>query len=357
MNIDTRVKAFVELGLFLKQFEKEGVKASENKLNALFYDDFQLLIQSVKIYNPWFTEDNVRNAIAALSSALNEEQLLNWLSLYVHQFKNDVSPKSVAVVMAGNVPLVGFNDFLCVLVSGNKFIGKLSSDDKLLLPFVAKVLIKIEPEFKSYIEFTEGQLKSMDAVIATGSNNTARYFEYYFGKYPHIIRKNRNSIAVLSGNESTDELKELGKDVFTYFGLGCRNVSKLFVPKNYIFDIFYESIFEFQNVVNNNKYANNYEYNRTVYLMKSDPSLLDNNFLLLKQDASYSSPIGVLFYETYENVSDLNKRLEEENDQIQCIVSNITEIKNAVSFGQAQCPTLMDYADGIDTMKFLISLT
>ena len=224
------------------------------------------------------------------------------------------------------------------------------------MPFISKILITIEPEFAGYIEFTEGQLKNIDAVIATGSNNSARYFEYYFGKYPNIIRKNRNSVAVLNGNENVNNLRLLGNDVFQYFGLGCRNVSKLFVPKGYKFDTFYESIFDFKDVVNNNKYANNYDYNKTVYLMSSNPTLLDNDFLLLKEDASYSSPIGVLFYEYYDDLNLLNQKLKSDKEQIQCVVSNSPEIKNSVLFGTAQCPQLSDYADGIDTMKFLIGL-
>jgi len=258
--------------------------------------------------------------------------------------------------MAGNIPLVAFHDWFCVLLSGNKFKGKLSSDDNLLLPFLSKVLITIEPYFENQIEFTEGQLKNMDAVIATGNNNSARYFEYYFSKLPHIIRKNRNSVAVLDGTEKSDELGLLGKDIFQYFGLGCRNVSKLFVPEKYKFDMFFESIIEFKDIVMHNKYANNYEYNRTIYLMNSDKSLLDNNFLLLKADLSYSSPIGVLFYEFYSDINSLNAKLENEKEQIQCIVSKNNNVKNAIGFGKAQCPSLNDYADGIDTMKFLISL-
>ena len=182
----------------------------------------------------------------------------------------------------------------------------------------------------------------MDAVIATGSNNSARYFEYYFGKYPHIIRKNRNSVAVLTGSESTAELQLLGKDIFQYFGLGCRNVSKLFVPKGYNFNTFFESIYEFQNIVNNNKYGNNYDYNRTVYLMSSNPTLLDNNFLLLKEDATYSSPIGVLFYEYYDDLKSLNQQLENDKEQIQCIVSLEGNWKKSFSFGEAQNPGLKD---------------
>ena len=356
MTINKRIDAFAQLGEFLAQFtEKDGNK-SESQLNSNFYDSFNELIQTVHFHNAWFTEDNVRNAIAEISAALNKEALEKWLAVYDKKLFDIKKPKRVVVIMAGNVPMVGFHDMLCVLISGNNFVGKLSSEDNLLSPFMAKILIAIEPEFKDGIEFTSGQLKSMDAVIATGSDNTSRYFEYYFGKYPHIIRKNRNSVAVLTGNESLTELRLLGKDVFQYFGLGCRNVSKLFVPKGYKFDTFYQSIFEYQNIVNNNKYGNNYDYNRTVYLMSNHPSLLDNNFLLLKEDESYSSPIGVLFFEYYEDSEQLSARLEADKELIQCVVAHDPVIKKAIPFGQAQCPTLLDYADGVDTMKFLLAL-
>ncbi|MBA3704802.1 MAG: acyl-CoA reductase [Bacteroidetes bacterium] len=355
MTLDNRIKAFVALGAFLQQFSMQK-KRHENAMNVNFYDDFDQLIKTVHIHNPWFTEDNVRNSVGAIAGNLNQEMLVNWISGYIKDLKDNKKPQRVAVVMAGNIPLVGFHDMLCVLISGNKFVGKLSSEDKFLLPFIAKVLIAIEPELANYIEFTEGQLKNMDAVIATGSNNTARYFDYYFGKYPNIIRKNRNSVAVLTGTETVNDLRLLGKDVFQYFGLGCRNVSKLFVPEGYNFNTFYESIFEYQNIINNNKYGNNYDYNRTVYLMSSHSSLLDNNFLLLKEDNSYSSPIGVLFYEFYSDIEILNECLEKDKEQLQCIVSNSANIKNALPFGQAQCPNLNDYADGVDTMRFLIGL-
>ncbi len=356
MILDKRIKAFVILGKFLKQFSKNAEVQKENFLNPTFYNDLEQLIKTVHIHNAWFTEDNVRNAIGAIANSLTEEDLIAWIATYIHQLEKQHTPKNIAVIMAGNIPMVGFHDMLCVLVSGNKFVGKLSSDDKLLLPFIAKLLIAIEPEFHNLIEFTEQQLKNIEAVIATGSNNSARYFDYYFGKYPHIIRKNRNSVAVLTGAESTEELAILGNDVFQYFGLGCRNVSKLFVPKGYNFNTFFESIYEFQNIVNNNKYGNNYDYNRTVYLMSSNPTLLDNNFLLLKEDLTYSSPIGVLFYEYYDDLKSLNQQLENDKEQIQCIVSKSSEIKNALSFGKAQCPALVDYADGVDTMKFLVAL-
>ncbi|MCW3072859.1 MAG: hypothetical protein JWO44_2749 [Bacteroidetes bacterium] len=355
MTTEERIAALAELGSFLGQFSEEGGRREENPWNTQYYGDLQQLTETVNIYNPWFSPENVRNAIAAVAQNLEKDKLEKWIAPYRKQL--DVKkPLRVAVIMAGNIPMVGFHDMLCVLISGNRFTGKLSSDDKLLLPFIAKVLISIQPAFAAFIEFTEDRLKGIDAVIATGSNNSARYFEYYFGKYPHIIRKNRNSVAVLTGKESVAELRGLGNDVFQYFGLGCRNVSKLFIPRGYDFDVFYSSIVNFGGVVQNNKYMNNYEYNRTVYLMSSDPTLLDNNFLLLKEDAAYASPVGMLFYEFYDDVNALNARLQNDREQIQCIVSESSAITNALPLGTAQCPALADYADGVDTMKFLAGL-
>jgi hypothetical protein len=220
------------------------------------------------------------------------------------------------------------------------------------LPFLAKYLIHIEPEFTNKITFTEGRLENFDAVIATGSNNTARYFEYYFKDKPSIIRKSRNSVAVLNGKETKEQLVALGEDIFRYFGLGCRNVSKLFVPKGYLFDPFFEAMFEYQDVIHYEKYANNYDYNKAVFLM-SNFKLLDNGFLTIKEDTSHASPISSVFYEFYENLADLEKKLETEEENIQCIVSD-NLIKNSISFGQTQQPKLWDYADNIDTISFLL---
>ena len=254
--------------------------------------------------------------------------------------------------MAGNIPLVGFHDFLSVLLIGDHFVGKLSSNDNILLPFLAEELINIQPEFSNRIEFTKDRLPQFDKVIATGSNNTARYFEYYFKDKPHIIRKNRNSVAVLQGNETNEQLKALGEDIFQYFGLGCRNVSKLFVPKGYNFDVFFEAMYAYRDVINHHKYANNYDYNKAVYLMSS-VKLLDNAFLLLKEDLNFSSPIGTLFYEFYSDEVQLQNRVKQEEENIQCIVG--THKFSEVDFGKAQHPELTEYADGVDTIKFLIS--
>lgn len=254
--------------------------------------------------------------------------------------------------MAGNIPLVGFHDLLAVLITGNKALIKLSGNDKILLPLVTDYLKHIEPQLENCIQFTEEKMVDFDAVIATGSNNTARYFEYYFGKKPNIIRKNRNSVAVLTGDETKAELNALGEDIFRYYGLGCRSVSKLFVPTDYNFDLFFQAIYEYRDIMNLAKYANNYDYNKAVYLM-SEFKILDNGFLMLKKDSSYSSPIASLFYEHYADLTSLKKRLENDKEKIQCIVGSRVN-SNEVKFGETQKPALSDYADGIDTVEFLL---
>lgn len=338
MNAADQIKSFAKLGEELGRLIKG--------------DEWKDLFRKCFHENGWFTEENVRYAVRALAESLEKEKLEKWVSNYVSTSRSK-RDKTVGVVMAGNIPAVGFHDFLCVLMSGHKFLGKLSSDDKLLLPAIAKLLVEIEPAFEKQISFTEKQLKDIDAVIATGSNNTSRYFEYYFSKYPHIIRKNRNAVAVLDGTETKTEMEDLGHDIFRYFGLGCRNVSKLFVPQGYSFERFFEAVFPFNNVMQNNNYANNYEYNRTIYLM-NNTKLFDNNFLLLKEDIGISSPVGVLYYEFYENKKQLNVRLRQDAQNIQCVVSSFPEY--AVPFGKTQHPGLQDYADGLDTMKFMLAL-
>ncbi|RVT77329.1 acyl-CoA reductase [Flavobacterium sufflavum] len=350
MTLETKKNAFIELGKFLNQFSEAENRPQNDVLgNAVFFDSFVDLIHLSQSHNGWYTPEQVYYAVQSWANALTEENLNNWLNAY--DFSN-VKPKKIALILAGNIPLVGFHDFLSVLIAGHDVLVKTSSNDQHLLPFLAKYLIHIEPEFANKITFTEGKLENFDAVIATGSNNTARYFEYYFKNKPSIIRKSRNSVAILNGEETKEQLIALGEDIFRYFGLGCRNVSKLFVPKGYNFDAFFEAMFEYQDIIKYEKYANNYDYNKAVFLM-SNFKLLDNGFLTIKEDNSHASPISSVFYEYYENLADLEKRLDSEADNIQCIVSN-NLVKNSVAFGQTQQPKLWDYADNIDTISFLL---
>ena len=345
-------KCFIELGKFLEQFSEKGNSKNSTVLhNDLFFNEFESLIRLSQSHNGWYTPEQVYFAVQSWSEALTAENLNMWLSKY--SFEN-VKPKTVGLILAGNIPLVGFHDFLSVLICGHSVLVKTSSNDQHLLPFLAKYLIAVCPDLQEKITFVEGKLENFDAVIATGSNNTSRYFEYYFKDKPSIIRKSRNSVAVLDGTESKEDMVALGEDVFRYFGLGCRNVSKLFLPKGYNFDAFFNGMFPYQDVIKYEKYANNYDYNKAVFLM-SNFELLDNEFLTIKEDASYASPISSVFYEFYDAISEIKSKLEKDREQIQCIVSNDL-IENSIPFGTTQKPKLWDYADDVDTLNFLISI-
>ena len=352
MDLETKKNVFVTLGRFLNQFaENNSNKDLSVPHTELFYEEFEQLIQLSQSHNGWYTPEQVYFSIQSWAKALTQENLDQWTSSY--EFTSSES-KTIALILAGNIPLVGFHDFISVLISGHNVLVKTSSDDQHLLPFLAKYLITVEPQLANKITFVEGKLEGFDAVIATGSNNTARYFEYYFKDKPSIIRKNRNSVAVLNGQETKEQLIALGEDIFRYFGLGCRNVSKLFVPKGYSFDAFFEAIFEYQEVIHYEKYANNYDYNKAVFLM-SNYKLLDNGFLTLKEDSSHASPISSVFYEYYDSLSEIEKRLESEAETIQCIVSN-NLVQNSIPFGQTQRPQLWDYADHVDTISFSLTI-
>jgi len=318
-------------------------------------DELSALILNEHHYNAWFTPESVEFAVKSAGGMLNKDNLLDWLNQYP-QLNPGTGGKKVGLVLAGNIPLVGFHDVLCVLASGNYALIKSSSQDARLIKHVLKKLTDLEPAFEQQFSFVE-RLENFDAVIATGSNNTSRYFEYYFGRVPNIIRKNRNSVAVLNGNESNEQLHNLGHDIFDYFGLGCRNVSKLFVPADYRLATFFEAIEPYQPIINHHKYNNNYDYNKSIYLVNRDAHL-DNGFLLLKEDKSLISPLAVLFYEYYDNIDSLQNELAAQSEQIQCIVSEagLNANRQAVAFGQSQRPALWDYADGVDTMDFLTKL-
>ena len=353
MTLNDRIIAFSTLGDFLSQFSSENpVPKSNLQCNTDFFDKFLSLINAAQHKNGWFLPEQVKFSIHQWAKALTTKNLNIWLAPY--SISSESETKTVGIIMAGNIPLVGFHDLLCILISGHKALIKPSSNDTLLVKTICDYLISIQPEFKEKISFTDGKLENYDAVIATGSNNTSRYFEYYFKNKQSIIRKNRNSVAVLTGNESQEELIALGEDIFRYFGLGCRSVSKLFVPKGYNFDAFFKAMYSFQELIKNEKYLNNYDYNKAVYLM-SKFELLDNGFIILKEDESYSSPISSIFYEFYEQYDDLNKKFSKDEAQIQCIVNYPKNAKH-VNFGETQTPQLNDYADGIDTIDFLLKI-
>jgi hypothetical protein len=322
----------------------------------LSHHDEQLsaIIAAEHNYNAWFTPQSVGEAVAAIGKMLNKADLEKWLSRY--RVNENEEPKKIGLILAGNIPLVGFHDILSVLASGHHALIKLSSQDTRLTRYILKLLTEIEPTLADRFTIVE-RLENFDAVIATGSNNTSRYFEYYFGKVPHIIRKNRNSVAVLSGNETAEQLYRLGHDIFDYFGLGCRNVSKLLVPNGYDFTKFFESIESHHPIIHHYKYHNNYDYNKAIYLVNKEKHL-DNGFLLLKEDEKLASPLAVLYFETYSDVNSVEQKLGAQQENIQCVVSVLPlKVNNQlVDFGESQSPKLWDYADGVDTMEFLSNL-
>lgn len=303
----------------------------------------ELAIERQVHHNGWFTEESVRTSLLNLGNWLSNEQLTNWTNKY--SFTEN--PKVVAVIMAGNIPLVGFHDFLCVLLSGNKVQCKLSSDDNKLLPLLTHYLFQFAPELKERISFSDRNLSGFDAVIATGSNNSLVNFESYFSKYPHLFRHNRTSIAILDGTETKEELKALGEDILNYFGRGCRNVTHLLIPENYDLNRFFEAIVDLGGLINNKKYGNNYDYNKTIHLLNLE-SFLDNNFLLLKESDNLFSPLSMLHYHTYTSQQEVDLYLQLHQNSIQCVVGH-----NYLAFGTAQCPSLSDYADNVDTMVWL----
>ncbi len=322
----------------------------------------KLLYQSIfnsPSQNPWFTVDFVKEAFWGIRRMLLPDVLEQWLKSYkIINHPSDCLSK-VLVVMAGNIPFVGFHDMLCVLLTGHTFLGKLSSQDKHLPAAFGELLIEIEPTFRKKIIFYDEPVKFFDAVIATGSNNSARYFDYYFGKYPHIIRQNRNSVAILTGKETDKELADLGKDIFLYFGMGCRNVAKLLVPQGYDFTNLLDAFQPWEWIKDHSKYANNYDYQKAVYLVNG-VNHFDNGFVLLSENQALSSPLAVLNYEYYENVDQIKEYLNFNRNSIQCVVAsgsvNNLELDYYVLPGESQNPGPGDYADGVDTLEFLLNL-
>lgn len=341
MNHQQRYEAFVRLGTVLS---KVAENPSESSWAAAF--------RQAEAKNGWFTQENISIALRGIVHMLQPEKLEKWLSEY--EIPANVE-KKVGLIMAGNIPLVGFHDLLCVLMSGNSAVVKMSSQDEVLPKKLFETIQEIAPELAARIELVDGKLEGFTHVIATGSDNSARYFEYYFGKYPNIIRKNRHSIAIINGDETDDELRALGKDIFRYFGLGCRNVSKVYLSDKIEPKRLLDALEDWKPIGHHNKYFNNYEYHKAIFLVEK-MAHLDNGFLLLREDAPLGCPVGVLHYQPYATIEQMHAEVEIHEDKIQCIVaSDKLGFENSVPFGKAQSPELWDYADGVDTMAFLLS--
>jgi len=334
MNLEARINAFATLG---------------NRMATLTKTEREQIYERASLTNGWFTPTSVQTAMDGIVLFLNKSTLEKWTG----KFPVPSSEKLVGIAMAGNIPLVGFHDLLCVLISGHRALIKLSSQDA-LMEVMIKWLIEIEPRFAEKI-LIEERLNAAEAMIATGSDNTSRYFEYYFRNRPNIIRKNRSSCAIIMGEEPVESLIEMGKDVFTYFGLGCRNVAKVFVPEEYTFIKLLDAWAPYKEIINHHKYANNYDYQKSILLINQTP-FFDNGFVLLTESANLVSPISVLFFERYIDQIDLQQKIQSHADKLQCIVSANGWYQNSVPFGKAQQPEVWDYADNVDTMKFLATL-
>ncbi|MGC4129974.1 MAG: acyl-CoA reductase [Bergeyella sp.] len=342
MNRENQISGLCKIGIYIHNFlSKEPENHDENET------EFNNILRKSEVDNPWFTPENQKFALKQWAELLTETHLHQWLEEYPFS-KN---PKKVGLILAGNIPMVGFHDVISTVLSGHIPVIKLSSKDRFMLPFLMKKWNEFSDGNVDY-QFVE-KLAEFDAVIATGSNNTARYLEYYFQNHLSIIRKNRTSVAVLKGNESDEEIQKLSEDIFRYFGLGCRNVTRLFIPEDFTLDRLFENFMNFKEVVNHNKYANNYDYNRAVYLLNQE-KFWDNNFVLLKEDDALFSPLAVLNFSRYKNIEEVRSFLTEHEKEIQCVVAKPElEIPNSVGLGEAQNPGLDTYADNVNTMQFL----
>lgn len=318
------------------------------KLGSLSADEKEELSLGAINNNPWFTKKNTLSAVDGILQLLESSNFEAWINSYEIKSQD----KKVGLIMAGNIPFVGFHDLLSVVISGNIAMVKLSSKDDYLMRYLINLLTELSPAIAGYVQIVD-RLKNIDAVIATGSDNSSRYFDYYFSKFPNIIRKNRSSVAILTGAESNEDYEQLGIDVFQYFGLGCRNVSKLFIHENFDLTKLLASLESYSDILDHHKYSNNYDYHKSIFLVNREDHL-DNGFILLKESEQMVSPISVLFYERYYNDAHLEQLLTENSLKIQCVVGN--HPKATIPFGKAQKPTVFDYADNVDTMDFLTNL-
>ena len=351
MYLDDVKIAFVELGKAIQNTLRD-----DNDDNDTFSNKLRTLIKDIHLLNPWFTPHSVNHSLEAISYLLDEKKINAWTSNY--NLAKNSKQKNIFIIMANNIPLVGMHDFLCVLISSNKAIIKASKGSIEFFELFVDFMSKICPQIKNNISFVDNFVQAnidLSAIIATGSNNTYRYFEYYFRNIPNIIRKNRSSVAILTDKTSDHQIKKLALDIFMYFGMGCRNVSKLYLSKGFDIQRLFKEFVHFSYVINNNKYQNNYMYNRVIYLMKN-LKFFENGFVILKNEPDLlDSPISVVFYDYYDSLEQLKKKLYDIRQSIQCIVADCG-IEDQIDFGSTQMPDVFQYADDIDTMDFLVNL-
>jgi hypothetical protein len=351
LSTERLVEAFAKLGTVMRDAAETSVNGTAGITGtaapSVHAGRFASLIEILHLTNPWFTPGNVRRAVMAIGNSLTMEKLEQWISAYPG-LQEEREQETVGVVMAGNIPMVGFHDLLCVLLTGNRLKAKLSSKDEHLMKAATETLTDLEPALTGMIELTSGRLQGFERVIATGSNNTSRYFEYYFRNVPYLIRHNRNSIAILDGKETPEELELLADDIFSYFGLGCRNVSKLWLPEGYDPASLPEHWNRYRNLCSHHKYAVNYDHNKAVMIVNRD-RYTDGGFVLLRESPSLSPPMAAVHYEFYHPGNSPFVAPETDMELLQCITGH-----GHLPFGTTQLPELWDYADKADTISFLL---
>ena len=347
MQKNEKIKVLCQLGSFFDSYCNNHAEIKDNK----FYNKLDLAINDAIASNPYFEKQNIIYNLNYWAKILKE----NILESFSSKISENKKIKSIGIIMAGNIPLVGFHDFLCVFLSGNKSDIKLSKKDSHLFTFIYSFLKEHSSDIKEYVEINDSILQDYDAVIATGNDLSANQFKKYFDKVPNIIRNSRFSVGLLNGDESDHDLKKLSFDIFMYYGLGCRSVSKLYLPKGYDINLIINSLNDWKDVINNSTYYNNYTYNKTIYLMKGE-RFFDTGFCIIKESNLIGSPIATIYYEYYQNKEELQKKLIANQNKIQCIVSNKI-VENSIEFGSTQSPSIDDYADKINTIDFLLKLS
>ena len=354
MTLEQRISSFASLGQVLRTYTNScDPKSLDPTIWEMSRNLIEKAIREAEIENPWFTCGHILQMLYSWGVNLTEERLVDWLDPYREGILNYGDGKRIGVVMAGNIPMVGFHDLLSVLMTNHTLVARISSQDSILIPALMNCLMLLESDWKDKIHLVTGEIRNIDAVIATGSGNTSRYFERYFGKHPNIIRKNRSGVAVLTGRESQEDLENLANDLFIYFGLGCRSVSKLYIPKDYDFTPLHKALLTYQEFFDHVKYRNNLDYYKSLYLVNRTP-FLDGGFYLLIEHEQLAAPVSVIHYEYYKDISSVTRSLTQHQDLIQCIVSLDPGVEGAISTGGTQNPALSDYADGIDTLRFLL---
>ncbi|RME17161.1 MAG: acyl-CoA reductase [Bacteroidetes bacterium] len=334
-------QSFIQLSDIFKKY-------LQNDTSTPYYDNIQKSIHQAEVLNPWFIRPFVHTMLSHISHLISKESIEN----YIADFKTASHPKNILVVAAGNIPMVSFHDVMTVLLSGHTLILKPSSKDTILMKMILQLLQDIRPNLKNKIFIVENTIstKNIDAVIATGTNNTALYFHQYFAQYPRIVRNNRTSIAIIDETTTDEDLKKLADDILLYFGMGCRNVSKIFIPKNFDIQRIFKSIYNYRFVMQHHKYMNNYDYYRSIYLLNKE-NFLENNFLIVKESEQLHAPVANLFYQTYTDINEPLKYIQNHQNEIQTIVG-----KNYTPFGMSQFPNISDFSDGINTKNFLMEI-